>query len=170
MKAVKPTTGQLINRAALAILAAYALTTVHHVYGGLVDHAPDRLLVPVIMAVPTLVALGALYQYRQTGSRTALAIFSTVAVLAWVVLSGLVHGAYAHAYKDVLFLVDGPPRLYYPLNPQEHFPPDDIFFEITGVLEVVTAYFVGLFTLRLIRDRRQSGYAPSPREKAIASR
>jgi hypothetical protein len=60
--------------------------------------------------------------------------------------------------------------LYYPLNPQEHFPPDDIFFEITGVLEVVTAYFVGLFTLRLIRDRRQSGYAPSPREKAIASR
>ena len=35
MKAVKPTTKQLINRTALAILAAYALTTIHHIYGGL---------------------------------------------------------------------------------------------------------------------------------------
>jgi hypothetical protein len=46
MKAVKPTTRQLIDRAALAIVAAYALTTIHHIYGGLVDRAPNRLRVP----------------------------------------------------------------------------------------------------------------------------
>ena len=153
MKAVKPITKQLINRTALAILAAYALTTVHHIYGGLVDGAPNRLRVPIFMAIPSLLTLGSLYRYKRTGSGAALATSSTVAVLAWVVLSGLVHGAYAHTYKDILYLVDGPPELYYPLNPDEHYPPDDIFFEITGVLEMVTGYFIALFTYRLIRDQ-----------------
>ena len=46
MKAAKPTTRQLIDRATLAIVAAYALTTIHHIYGGLVDGAPNRLRVP----------------------------------------------------------------------------------------------------------------------------
>jgi len=169
VKAAKPTTRQLIYWTVLAILAAYALTTVHHIYGGLVDHAPDRLLVPIIMAVPTLIALWALHRYGRTGSRAALVTFSIAAVLAWVVLSGLLHGSYAHAYKDILFLLDGPPELYYPLNPDEHYPPDDIFFEVTGVLEMVTAYFVGLFTLRLIRDRRQN-IRHSTQGQAIPSR
>jgi hypothetical protein len=153
MKAVTQTTRRLANRTALAILTAYGLTTVHHIYGGIVDGAPNRLRVPFIMALPSLVALGSLHRYKRTGSRAALAASSTVAVLAWVVLSGLVHGGYAHAYKDILFLADGSPQLYYPLNPDEHYPPDDIFFEITGVLEMVTAYVIALFTYRLVRDR-----------------
>jgi hypothetical protein len=127
MKAVTQTTRRLANRTALAILTAYGLTTAHHIYGGIVDGAPNRLRVPFIMALPSLVALGSLRRYKRTGSRAALAASSTVAVLAWVVLSGLVHGGYAHAYKDILFLADGPPQLYYPLNPNEHYPPT-IFF------------------------------------------
>src|SRR5215217_9664717 len=110
MKAAKPTTRHLIDRAALAIVAAYALTTIHHIYGGLVDRAPKRLRVPVIMAIPSLVTLGSLFRYKRTGSGAALATSSSVAVLAWVVLSGLLHGGYAHAYKDILFLVDGSPK------------------------------------------------------------
>jgi hypothetical protein len=161
MKAVKPSTERLVTRSALAILAAYGLTTVHHIYGGLVDGASNRLRIPFIMAIPSLVALGSLRRYKRTGSGAALATSSSVAVLAWVVLSGLVHGGYAHAYKDVLYLVDGPPELYYPLNPDEHYPPDDVFFEITGVLEMVTASFVALFTYRLIRDSQQGDRLPS---------
>ena len=109
MKVMKPITRQLANRTALAILAAYSLTTVHHIYGGLVDGAPNRLRVPVIMAIPSLVALGSLRRYKRTGSGAALATPSTVAVLAWVLLSGHLHGGYAHAYKDILFLMNGPP-------------------------------------------------------------
>jgi hypothetical protein len=86
MNNVNRTTRQLINRAALAILAAYALTTIHHIYGGLVDRAPNRLRVPGIMAIPSLITLGALYRYRRTGSGAALATSGTVAVLAWVAL------------------------------------------------------------------------------------
>jgi hypothetical protein len=170
MIAAKTTTRQLINRAALAIVAAYALTTIHHIYGGLVDGASNRLLVPIVMAIPLLVALGSLYRYKRSGSGVALATYSIAAVLGWVVLSGLVHGGYAHTYKDVLFLLDGPPALYYPLNPNEHYPPDDVFFEMTGVLELVTGYLIALFTFRLIRDRQQRDHRPSVQEQALVSR
>ncbi len=64
MAAISTGTSQLINRAMLAVLAAYALTTVHHIYGGLVDGAPDRLLVPVIMLFPLLIMLWSLHVYR----------------------------------------------------------------------------------------------------------
>jgi hypothetical protein len=142
----------LIKRAALVIGLAYALTTVHHIYGGLVESAPNRLRVPIIMAIPSVVAVGSLYRYRRTGSRAALITAGVVGSLAWVVLSGLLHGGYAHAYKDVLFLLNGPSKLYYPLNPSEHYPPDDLFFEITGVLELGTAFLVAFAMYRVTRD------------------
>jgi hypothetical protein len=151
----KPTTtmtAKQIDRAALAMGLAYALTTVHHIYGGLVDAAPIRLRVPIIMAIPTVIAVGSLYRYRKTGSRAALITAGTVGSLAWVVLSGLLHGGYAHAYKDVLFLLNGPSRLYHPLNPSEHYPPDNLFFEITGVLETATALLVAFSMYRVIQD------------------
>jgi hypothetical protein len=152
MNKSRTTKKQLVTQNALAIAAAYALTTIHHIYGGLVDKAPNRLRVPVIMAVPTLAALAALHRYERTGSKTALATSATVTSMAWVALSGLLHGGYAHAYKDVLFLTGGPAKLYYPLNPSEHYPPDDLFFEITGVLETTTAYLVARSTYRLLRQ------------------
>ena len=153
------TSAKLIERAASAIGLAYALTTVHHIYGGLVDSAPNRLRVPIIMAIPSAVAVGSLYRYRRTGSRAALITAGAVGGLAWVVLSGLLHGSYAHAYKDLLFLLNGPSRLYYPLNPSEHYPPDDPFFEITGVLEIGTAFLVASSMYRVIRDRLSNSSA-----------
>jgi membrane protease YdiL (CAAX protease family) len=89
---------QLVTGNALAIVSAYGLTTLHHIYGGLVDHAPNRLTAPVIMAVPTVAGLVALYRYERTGSKTALATAATVTSIAWVGLSGLLHGGYAHAF------------------------------------------------------------------------
>jgi hypothetical protein len=56
--------------------------------------------------------------------------------------------------------VNGPPELYYPSNPDEHYPPDNIFLEITGVLDIVTGYFLALLTYRLIRDRQQRDRPP----------
>jgi hypothetical protein len=141
----------LVTENALAIAGAYALTTIHHIYGGLVDRAPNRLRIPAIMAVPTLVAFVALGRYERSGSKAALTISATVTSVAWVGLSGLLHGGYAHTYKDILFLTGGPAKLYYPLNPSEHYQPDDLFFEITGVLETAAAYLVARSTHRLIR-------------------
>lgn len=139
----------LINRAALAILVAYALTTIHHIFGGVVDRAEDRLLIPGILAPLVVVAVVSLYLLRRSGSTAALVTFGIVTLL-WVLLLGLFHGGYTHLYKDIVFLVDGPPSLYYPLNPSEHYPPDNVFFEVTGVLDVVASAFVAYTASRLI--------------------
>ena len=158
---------QLVKVNALTIVSAYGLTTLHHIYGGVLDNAPNRLTVPVIMAVPTVAALVALHRYERTGSKAALATAATVTSIAWVGLSGLLHGAYAHAYKDVLFLTGSPAKLYYSLNPSEHYPPDDLLFETTGVLEVAAAFLVGWSTYRLIAQHgpkaRSIGSSDSPR-------
>jgi hypothetical protein len=86
MNKSRTTKKQLVTQNALAIAAAYALTIIHHVYGGLVDKAPNRLRVPVIMAVPTLAARVALHRYERTGSKTALVTSATVTSVAWVAL------------------------------------------------------------------------------------
>jgi hypothetical protein len=110
MNKSRTTKKQLVTQNALAIAAAYALTTIHHIYGGLVDKAPNRLRVPVIMAVPTLATVAALHRYERTGSKIALVTSATVTSVAWVALSGLLHGGYAHAYKDILFLTGSPAK------------------------------------------------------------
>ncbi len=169
---ITTTTTKLVERAALAIGLAYALTTVHHIYGGLVDSAPNRLRVPIIMAIPSAITVGALYRYRRTGSRAALITAATVGSLAWVVLSGLLHGGYAHAYKDVLFLLNGPSRLYHPLNPSEHYPPDNLFFEITGVLETATALLVASSMYRVIQDwlsNNSAGSGGQPQDTPLSA-
>lgn len=163
---VSLTTRQIIDRTAVVLLSAYGLTTVHHVYGGLVDSASNRLLVPIIMLFPLLITLGLLYFYRNTRSKTALTVFSIITIVFFVLLSGILHGAYAHVYKDLIFLLNGPSELYIALNPDEHYPPDNVFFEITGILEVVAAFFVARCTYRLVCDSQKSS-AVSRHEDAI---
>jgi H+/Cl- antiporter ClcA len=80
-------------------------------------------------------------------------------VVIFVILLGLLHGGYAHLYKDILFLLDGSPALYYSLNPDEHYPPDNLFFEITGILEVVTGGLVAMTALRLYRNRSRAAHS-----------
>ncbi len=143
-----------INSAALTILAAYALTTVHHIFGGLVDGADDRLVIPGVLAPLMVIAMVSLYALGRNGSVGALITVGVVALL-WVLLLGLFHGGYAHLYKDIVFLVDGPPSLYYPLNPSEHYPPDNIFFEVTGVLDLLAAAVMAYTTTRLISAWRR---------------
>jgi hypothetical protein len=41
---------------------------------------------------------------------------------------------------------------------------------MTGVLEMVTAYFIALFTYLLIRDRQQCDGPPSAQERATLAR
>lgn len=145
-----------IHRAALALVVAYSLTTIHHVYGGLVDHITGRLYVPVFLLIPLVLALGLLYRYRQTGSGVALAAYSVIVVVVFGLLLGGVHGGYAHTYKDILYLMGGSSKLYYALNPDEHYPPDNLFFEITGVLEVMTTFWASLAAVRLLRNRQNA--------------
>jgi hypothetical protein len=141
----------------IALVAEYAATAVHHAYGGVIYHSPERLFGALIAVIPLLITLGLLSLYKRTSSGVALTLFSMITILFWVILIGLFEG-YSHALKDLLFLAHVPSAtmhmLYRPfLFVEVIYPPTDVFFEITGVLTLVAASFLALFTYRLIRER-----------------
>lgn len=154
-------TGRAGTRPALvSLIALYAITTVHHLYGGLALDSPARLLVPLLMLLPFGAAVASLEWYRRAGWRVAARIYAGIALVFALVL-GLVHSAYSHIYKDVLFVVRGPAELYVLLNPDEHYPPDDVFFEITGVIELAAAIAVVVTAIRLLRAVSRSTSYPT---------
>src|SRR3954470_13201921 len=89
-----------------SLLALYALTTIHHVYGGIADGASDRLYVPFVLLLPLGAAVAALVRFRRTGGRPAAYLYLGIAS-GLALLLGVVHSAYSHVYKDVLYLAGG---------------------------------------------------------------
>jgi hypothetical protein len=159
----EPSTGRGSTLPALvSLIALYVITTVHHLYGGLALDSPNRLLVPLLLLLPFGTAVASLEWYRRTGRRVAVRTYAGIALVLAVVL-GLVHSAYSHIYKDVLFLLNAPAELYVLLNPDEHYPPDDVFFEITGVIELAAAIAVVVTAIRLLRAVSRSSMSGNVR-------
>jgi hypothetical protein len=142
-----------INNLRLSLITMYVLTSIHHVYGGLADGIASRLMVPVLGAIPLVAVLVLLNTYGRTRSTLALNGALVVTVVFFVILLGVVHSAYSHVYKDILYLLNGSPELYFRLNPDEHYPPDDLFFELTGISEAVVALFVTRYAVQLVQRR-----------------
>lgn len=161
------TNNRAVNkRVGVAFIAQVALTSIHHVYGGLLYDSTFRLSMPIIAVVELPIVLGLLFWYRQNRSGVALVLFCIVAALVGVVL-GLIHTLYGHLYKDILFLAGIPAdtvrNFFLPVIPNDFiYPPNDLFFEATGVLELATICLIAIFTYRLIRNWRL--------EKQIGSR
>jgi hypothetical protein len=146
---------RLTAQALAALATAYGITTVHHLYGGVADGSTRRLMVPLILLPAVLASAGVLVGYRRTGRHTLLVVYACLVTVVVVGLLGLFHGGYAHVYKDLVFLTGAPASWYVGLNPDEHYPPDDLFFELTGVLDLAAAALVGVTTLRMVQAARR---------------
>ncbi len=154
----KTTTEQSIKWVVFALITQVILSSIHHIYEGVKYASALRSSQPVIAGIELFIVLGLLYWYRQTRSGIALTLFSVVIVLVGLV-QGLFHSLYGHVYKDVLFLAgvtaDQVRNYFLPVVPNEFiYPPNDIFVEATGVLELVTTYLFAFFTYRLIQNRQ----------------
>jgi hypothetical protein len=88
-------------------------------------------------------------------------------VVAFPVLAiGAFEGVYNHVAKDALFLAGAPRTLLLRLFPPPTYEmPNDPWFEVSGVLQVIPAAFAGLASLRFVRalragrrNRRPLGY------------
>lgn len=157
-----------VRAARVSLLALCGLTTVHHVYGALVDGSDQRLHAIAVVIAPVGVGVAALEAFSRKGRRRWAVVYAAVAWSLGLLLGG-VHSGYSHVYKDLLHLVGGPADLYVRLNPDEHYPPDDVFFELTGVLELGLAVWVVVAAVRLVRTARRGGQGASTSAPAPAS-
>lgn len=154
--AIHRDTGRLLLWLGIMVVAEYALSAIHHIYGGLVYASPMRMSMPIYGGVALLVTLGLLVWYARTRSGNALTLFG-IAVGITSIGTGLVDSVYGHAYKNILFLAGVPKEIaltiHPPIDPSDFaYPPNDLFFEGTGLIKLVILYFMTILLYHLIRN------------------
>lgn len=151
-------TRQAGNRVLLGTVAVGLLTTVHHVYGAVVYDTPWRHHAAIVAGLATGLIAGALYlsQKPSGGAIATIGRWAFISItLAVPILSfGVFEGAYNHCVKDALYFGGASADLMRRLFPPPTYElPNDVFFEITGVMQVLPAAFTAFALYRFVRER-----------------
>jgi hypothetical protein len=160
---VSPDAASNATRSAIAVLM---LTSVHHAYGAYVYDTPWRYHAVVVSGATALVILGALAFLRSRSSglvRTLAWGVLVLAILVFPVLAiGVFEGLYNHVAKNLLFFGGASPALmtrWFP--PPTYELPNDAFFEITGILQVVPAALAAWYLYHMTIGARRHTRAGS---------
>ncbi|HEY9009675.1 MAG TPA: hypothetical protein VIN06_01525 [Devosia sp.] len=132
------------------------LTTVHHAWGAYIYETPWRLDI-VYVAVPVAAGFVALlvYAVRREGLRAGRwsAWIAVLLIIGFCTLAiGVYEGGYNHLLKNIVYFSAGPVSWMFPDGATGI--PDDIFFELTGVAQLVVGLVAGSAAWRLARTLR----------------
>lgn len=147
-------------RALLAeALATLALFAAHHIYGALRYDTPWRHHAAVVAFWVAILLLAAYLAHRRwaggAAGRAAGWALVGVTLVVPVLLVGGYEGLYNHALKDLLWLLDAPRDLLLALFPPPTYEmPNDVLFEVSGVLQALLAAATARAALRFLRPRR----------------
>jgi hypothetical protein len=83
-------------------------------------------------------------------------IFVALTLVIPVTAIGLFEGGYNHAVKDGLYLAGASPALMHRLFPPPAYElPNDLFFEVTGVQQLVLGTITGYRLYRFVKGRQR---------------
>lgn len=142
----------------LAQVAILVLTIVHHLYGAAIYDTPWRHHVALI-ALPMLAVLIVAYgvyrwRYPHWLGKTSLCLFIALSsmVIAWI---GVFEGGYNHLLKNILFFAGLSQDVLVQLFPPPAYEmPNDLWFEVSGVLQFFIALYAIRCLFRLWREHR----------------
>ncbi len=142
-------------------LFALFLTSAHHAYGAYLYHTPWRYHVLLIAAPAALVIVGsqAVIRSDPTSPRATVArgVFALTTLALPVIAFGAFEGFYNHVMKNVLYFSGVSAAVMARLFPPPMYEmPNNLVFEITGVLQVVPAVLIVERFVRMRRARRPS--------------
>lgn len=156
-----------MNASTKTLLAAggvLILTVIHHVYGAVIYATPWRYHV-VFIAVPVLIVLVQTYGIQRMRPGTALGtasnwLFMILVLVVPVAVIGYYEGGYNHALKNALYFGGASPAMLGQLFPPPRYElPNDVWFEVTGVLQFVLGVAATGYLVRTWRDMRVDGRA-----------
>jgi ABC-type uncharacterized transport system permease subunit len=140
---------QTLSRDAAASAARYAsavllLTSIHHAYGAYVYNTPWRYHAVLVAGVTAPLIFGALAVMRSHRSgllrMSAQGLFVVGTLGVAVLMIGTFEGLYNHVVKNLLYFGGASPALMMRLFPAPTYEmPNDVLFEVTGVLQAVPA-------------------------------
>jgi hypothetical protein len=152
----------------LAGVGVMLLTSIHHAIGAVVYQTPWRLHV-LVASVPVSAALLAAFAVhrrrpdRLAGRIAAGVVIALVTVFA-VGLFGLFEGFYNHVLKDALYGLGASRELMRALFPAPRYVmPDNLLFEVTGVLQAWPAWVAAGALIALARQHARQDTADSAR-------
>lgn len=117
------------------------LTSVHHVYGAIHYQTPWRLHslhlnIPIFLIA---IVLGYLIERKSSTHLGRYSLYALLAIISivWILWVGVYEGFYNHLVKDILFFSPLPLKQFNILFPPSIYEnPNDVFFEITGTLQL----------------------------------
>jgi len=161
----------------MASVGLLVLTVLHHFYGATIYDAPFRQHVAFGL-LPVLLVLSLAYWVHRRRPLTPLGRVSLWLFLALtlvvVVGIGLFEGGYNHLVKNVLFF-GGASRstLDHLFPPPAYEMPNDLWFEVTGILQFFVGLCAAYYFVRLwqeIRVEKRATQPPIPGVTAPAPR
>jgi hypothetical protein len=128
------------------------LTVIHHIYGAVIYDEPFRQHA-AIFAIPVILVLMATYAGVERMKslmwrKVLLAIFLVVTVVFPLLAIGLYEGGYNHVVKNLLYFSGVPTHILDQLYPSIYELPNDLVFELTGMMQLLTGVQCGLAIYR----------------------
>lgn len=147
-------------------MAISAITTIHHVNGAYIYNTPWRVHAAIVSGFATaLIAASAWLLQRHWNDgfgAAALWVFIATTFLVPFLGFGVFEGAYNHLLKVALYFAHVSPTLMARLFPPPTYEmPNNAFFEITGVLQVVPGLMTGYYLYQFVRGLQNSRHAGS---------
>jgi hypothetical protein len=151
-------TQETLFRATRYALAVLLLTSVHHAYGAYAYNTLWRLHAVFVSAFAAAAIIGSLVVVRRNANETvreiAFWVFTAVVLVIPVAVIGLFEGAYNHALKNALYFAGASSTLMNLLFPPPTYElPNNAFFEVSGVMQVVPGSITAWLLYRLVRSR-----------------
>lgn len=143
----------------LASAAILILTVVHHFYGAAIYGTPWRHHIAVIV-LPVLLVLIVLYGVHRWRpltllGRTSMWLFIILTLLVPVAWIGFFEGGYSHVVKNILFFGGLPRAMLERLFPPPVYEmPNNLWYEVSGVLQFFIALCAAYYLFRLWQENR----------------
>jgi hypothetical protein len=155
---------QTQSRDAASNVARYAsavllITSIHHAYGAYIYNTPWRYHAVLVASITAPLIFGALavVRARPAGPLGTLAhgLFVLATLGVAILMIGTFEGLYNHVVKNLLYFGGASSALMTRLFPPPTYElPNDAFFEITGILQVVPAALAAWYLYRMTQGRR----------------
>jgi hypothetical protein len=148
-----------VKRMALYSVLLMILTAIHHYYASILYQSPWRLhvvQVSIIVIIYTLVALVVLRKWQNTVfAKIVSSIFFVVTGVVSVAWIGIFEGGYNHVIKDIVFFIGVPESVTSTMFPPSiYHAPHDVFYEVTGVIQLVFACLILFYFYRFYQRRK----------------
>ncbi len=140
------------GQAVLAVLCVYIVTSAHHIYGAWLYETPWRTHIAyqgLTWLLVSYLLLGLSYFWYPRLFRW---LFVVIAGFFFVLAIGFYEGAYNHLLKNVLFFSGVAEECLLTMYPPPKYElPDDLLFEVTGILTLAVSLWCLQTMIRMMR-------------------